>query len=553
VSPRTRPTMSLIVALLAMASLPSVAGAAGTDASPYGSVETGLALRSSRVAATAPLPAQPALTSRSRGARRAGRRGVAQPQAARPELAGARAEAAAATTSPGLLQNFNGVSSRDSAITNFGAEFEPPDQGLCVGNGFVVEMVNSAYTVYDESGQALAGPYNVNGPFNEGLTEFTSDPRCHYDAATHTWLAVILGIGPGEESSTIDVAVNTSGDPRKAWTSYKVDTTDTKRHGGHGRECPCFGDQPKLGIDASNLYITTDEFSILGPQFNGDQIYAFALKDLVAGAEAVHFAHFSKLTIGGAPANAVQPALTTGAAPAEYFMSSLDPTETAGDQVGVWAMTDVKAVAKGGVPKLSSVVLGSQPFAMPVPAEQKGSSTPIEGGDDRMQQTQFIDGRLWGELTTSLTVAGESPPRDGAAWFVAEPVLRSGLVGSGTRLVQQGYVAAPGSYFLYPALQVTHSGAGAMVGSLTSSKRFPSAAYATLSPAGAAFAPIQTAAPGTTNYSPEAERWGDYSWAVLDPAATSVWLATEYVPPKASQTPDGRRNWGTRVLQVPSG
>src|SRR5258708_27012951 len=35
-----------------------------------------------------------------------------------------------------ILSNFDGVSSLDSAITNFGAGFEPPDQGLCVGNGF---------------------------------------------------------------------------------------------------------------------------------------------------------------------------------------------------------------------------------------------------------------------------------------------------------------------------------------------------------------------------------------------------------------------------------
>ncbi|MDQ6722414.1 MAG: hypothetical protein M3003_16700, partial [Candidatus Dormibacteraeota bacterium] len=39
-----------------------------------------------------------------------------------------------------LLANFDGVSSLDSGLTNFGAEFEPPDQGLCAGNGFVVEM-----------------------------------------------------------------------------------------------------------------------------------------------------------------------------------------------------------------------------------------------------------------------------------------------------------------------------------------------------------------------------------------------------------------------------
>src|SRR3954451_1846793 len=52
-----------------------------------------------------------------------------------------------ATSPAGLVRNFNGVSSRDSAVTNFGAEFEPPDQGLCVGNGFVLEPVNSAFRV----------------------------------------------------------------------------------------------------------------------------------------------------------------------------------------------------------------------------------------------------------------------------------------------------------------------------------------------------------------------------------------------------------------------
>ena len=30
----------------------------------------------------------------------------------------------------------------------------------------------------------------------------------------------------------------------------------------------------------------------------------------------------------------------------------------------------------------------------------------------------------------------------------------------------------------------------------------------------------------------------------------SIWLATEYVPPKSSQTPDGLKNWGTRVMDV---
>src|SRR6266436_1061337 len=110
-----------------------------------------------------------------------------------------------ANTSGELVRNFNGVSSLDSAITNFGAEFEPPDQGLCVGNGFVVEMVNSAFRVYDVHGNSLAGPTNVNAPFHDGFKQFTSDPRCQYDASTNTWYAVILFLNNSFTGSRLEI------------------------------------------------------------------------------------------------------------------------------------------------------------------------------------------------------------------------------------------------------------------------------------------------------------------------------------------------------------
>jgi hypothetical protein len=451
------------------------------------------------------------------------------------------------------LANFNGVSSRDSAVTNFGLEFEPPDQGLCIGNGFVVEMVNSAYTVYDTSGKAIAGPFNVNGPFNEGLTEFTSDPRCYFDAAMNTWFATILAIGPGETASTLDIAVNSSGDPTTPWTTYKINTTGTGGAAGPKHPgCPCFGDQPTLGIDSENVYVTTNEFSLSSEKFNGAQVYAFAKKDLVSHSAAVHFVHFDKLSIGGALAASVQPALTSAASPAEYFLSSIDPTETFDQRVGVWAMTDRGAVAKGGIPKLSSLVLRSEAFGVPPKGEQKGSASLIDAGDDRMQQVQFNGGSVWGELDTSLTIAGDPTPRAGAAWFQIKPALEGVAIG-GAQIARQGYVGVPGNYVLYPALQVAPSGKAAMVMTLTGAKRFPSAAYATLGSAASSFGPLTVAAAGTTSYDPEATRWGDYSWAVKDPARASVWLATEYMPPKSSQTADGLRNWGTRVLEVPAG
>src|SRR6202022_4279510 len=129
-----------------------------------------------------------------------------------------------------LLQGFNGVSSRDSGITNFGAEFEPPDQGLCVGNGFVVEPVNSAYTIYRNNGTVVAGPFNVNKLFADGFKQFTSDPRCYYDKSTNTWFAIILFINSSNTAARTDIAVNTSGDPTTPWTVYRLDATYTGKN-----------------------------------------------------------------------------------------------------------------------------------------------------------------------------------------------------------------------------------------------------------------------------------------------------------------------------------
>ncbi len=543
--------LTVLSAAAILVVLPGAVGAEGTVSVSANAV-TGVATR----AATQTAALAPSTSVRSHGARRLPHTALA----AAPAVTAPSATASGLSTATSqLLANFNGTSSRDSAVTNFNQEFEPPDQGLCAGNNFVVDMVNSAYTIYKSTGAVVSGPFNVNGPFDEGLTEFTSDPRCYYDPTTNTWFATILFISGGDfgvsgNTSHLDIAVNSpngpavngnTGDPTNPWIVYQIDTTDP---GGNG--CPCFGDQPRIGIDSQNVYVTDDEFSISGPQFDGGEIYAFSKKDLVALKPNVHFVRFPHLTVGGTTPLAPQPALTTGNPSAEYFLGSLDPNGTFDQRLALWAMTNTSAVSNGGKPTLSSVVLNSEAYGVPPGAEQKGASSLIDSGDDRMQQTQFINGSIWGELTTALTIPGDSGERAGAAWFNVHPHLTSGKLDSASKVLEQGYVSVKGRYFIYPALQVVPDGGAVMVGTLSGSDLFPSAAYTTLTPTGTAFAPVQIAARGSTNYDPTASRWGDYSWAVMDPSGTSVWLATEYVPPKSSQTPDGIRNWGTRVMNV---
>jgi len=451
-----------------------------------------------------------------------------------------------------ILSNFDGVSSLDSAVTNFGLEFEPPDQGLCVGNGFVVEPVNSAYTIYKRDGSVVAGPFNVNVMFDEGLTEFTSDPRCHFDPSTHTWFAIILFISADNTNARTDIAVNTSGDPTTPWTVYHLDATDDGTNGTPVHVgCPCLGDQPLLGMDRENIYISTNEFSILGPQANGAQIYAVSKRDLIDGAANVHFVQFENLTIAGTMAMSVQPALNSPGQDAggEYFLQTIDPTQTVDNRLGVWALTHEEAVSDGAIPTLSSIVIDSLGFGVPPNAVQKGSASLLTSDDDRMQQVQFINGSLWGALNTALNVTGSSTQLSANAWFEIRPELRDSQIAAAT-ITRQGILASPGNFLLYPALQVAPDGEVAMVFTISGPTLFPSAAFARMSKGERSFGHITMAAPGSGPYAPTSTRWGDYSWAVADPNGKSIWLATEYIPPLDRQTVDGLQNWGTRVIEV---
>jgi hypothetical protein len=163
---------------------------------------------------------------------------------------------AAAAGSPQV--NVNGVSSLDSQVTNYNLKFEPPDQGLCKGNGFVLEVVNSAYRIYNTAGKSVRGPFNINDLFNVGGKEFTSDPRCWFDSASQTWFATVIFLNDTFTASALLVAVRHSPNPLGLWNEYAINTNDV------GNGCPCFADQSRIGMDQHNLYVTDDEFRSAG-------------------------------------------------------------------------------------------------------------------------------------------------------------------------------------------------------------------------------------------------------------------------------------------------
>src|SRR5262249_51925899 len=168
--------MAASLATIAAGLAPTVAQAAASGSSPSPAVThyTGTTGVARLVPRRTPALTTPAVTL-PRGVRRLPNGHFSATEAAPTAPASA---AAAATTTNSALVNFNGLSSRNSQFTNLELTFEPPDQGLCKGHGFVLEAVNSAYRIYNTAGKSLRGPFNINDLFNVGGKEFTSDPRC---------------------------------------------------------------------------------------------------------------------------------------------------------------------------------------------------------------------------------------------------------------------------------------------------------------------------------------------------------------------------------------
>jgi hypothetical protein len=514
-------------------------------------------------------------------------------------------------------------------------ELEPPDQGLCVGSGTVLETINSVFATYKTSGTMTSGPTSLTEFFTgqpqvvrapDGTATFygplLTDPRCYYDPGLQRFFMTITEIDQDPSTgalgthSSVLIAVSTSSSPTTSasdWHIYAidmsnagglaVDTEDGARVGSRTLPshpgCPCVGDQPMIGADEYGFYVTTNEYSILGSEFNGAQVFAFDKAALAEGTLRLQYVAGADkpLPLAEDVAYSLQPATSptagdwaTADGGTEYLLSTLDFNMTLDDRIAVWALTNTSSLASNEpAVELTSAVLSSEVYGQPPDAVQRSGSTPlativqqlfglknpnsksavkeelVAGNDDRMNQVVYADGHLWGAVNT-VVKTGNGPSHVGSAYFVVSPGVGTGGVGGS--ITSQGYLAVDQANLLFPSIGVTHDGKAVYTATLTGTGYYPSAVYATIdsgSGPGAVHVAAAGAGPddGYTGYPPNGGptgRWGDYSAAAADDSG-NVWVATEYIGQSctpaeflADQTCGGTRtvaaNWGTFVARV---
>ena len=494
-------------------------------------------------------------------------------------------------SNPVLGTNFDGLNLFNQRFANGGNQFtvEPPDQGLCAGNGFVLESVNDVLRVYHTDGTPATGVIDLNtfygyppaivrsGPNAGQDGPSITDPSCLYDQVINRFVQVVLTLdrvgttaalsGPNH----LDIAVSDTSDPTGSWTIFKLPVQNNGTEGTPDHHCTngfCLGDYPHIGADANGIYLTTNEFAVFGAGFFGAQVYAIGNTVLTSGTGNVVLFD----TLGFGPDGAgftVWPAQTPGNqfdtdnGGTEFFLSSRAVFSDDGTSTSIlqWTMTNTSSLNTANpTPSLDVTTIAVDEYAVPPLATQPAGNRPLgtciadttikpdcnttiagtashnnatfgppngklNANDSRMQQVSYANGKLWGALDTAVEVGGQE--RAGIAYYVINP--------NAHKVDLQGQAGIANTDLTYPAIGVTTSGRGVIAFTLTGDNNYPSAAFAGLD-AKVGMGNIQIAAAGAgpwdgfTSYvvfRSGRPRWGDYGAAAV--VGSDVWVASEYV------------------------
>jgi hypothetical protein len=339
-----------------------------------------------------------------------------------------------AKSNPQFNIGFQGLNFYQQRYARGGNQFsvEPPDQGMCAGNGYVLEAVNDVLNVYNTSGQSVLPdntatnivsgfPRNVNHAID--LNSFygyapainrstgvrgpeLTDPSCLYDSSTQRWFVVVLTLNTNPNGSLthvnhLDIAVSQTSNPAGGWNIYKVDVTNDGSNPDSSNACPCLGDYPHIGADSNGFYVTTNSYPWFGNGFDGAQIYAFSKAQLAAGAASINMQHIDTFGTVNVPSDAgstqpgftVWPAQSPGtssfnlnAGGTENFLSSNaadeannpvsgTPGPRTSTQLIVWTLINTSSLNSTPSLSLSSRVLNVNQYGVPPKQQQPGSGT----------------------------------------------------------------------------------------------------------------------------------------------------------------------------------
>ncbi len=140
----------------------------------------------------------------------------------------------------------------------------PPDQGLCGGNGFVMEAINDVLRVYDTLEESAKPAWSISTHSTDMLQRLfaqarsvpeITDPNCYFDQATQRWFLTVLTLDRVGTKSVTHIGHESPGhcsqhDRQPTGAIYHLSPAGCRMMARKARQThncaggPCLGDYP---------------------------------------------------------------------------------------------------------------------------------------------------------------------------------------------------------------------------------------------------------------------------------------------------------------------
>lgn len=400
----------------------------------------------------------------------------------------------------------------------------PPDCTMATGPQYVILSVNSSIAIYNKAGGAPVLQRTLTVWFSnviQGATIF--DPKLLFDQHTGRWVLLAVAVAQNPNKSVYLLSVSSTTNPLGPWRNYSLNAMNDG-----STATTNWADFPALGVDANNLYLTSNQFAF-GGGFQYAKIRVVPKAGPYSGGPATFFDFVKMKNPDNTAAFSIQPCHTFGAPQVEYLVNSRFPN---GNFLTVW-----RIAPSGASFTLTRTSVATAAYSLGPNAVQKGNNDPLNTGDVRVLHAVFRGDSIWCALTTAHNWSGASS-QAAIHWFQIRAAIPA--------LVQQGIYGAANLYYFYPACCPDANGNMIMVFSRCGSTEYGSIFYTgrkATDPLGA----LQSSAllkAGVANYvakdSGGRNRWGDYNGVCADPSnPKGIWFYSEFAA--------AVNTWGTWV------
>jgi len=448
------------------------------------------------------------------------------------------------------------VSSYPNVSPSFGGDYEtgltPPDTTGAIGPDRYIEAINTQFAIYDRTGLLVnGGSLSSLTGIPTGLFGYAlSDPQMMWDAKTQRYYyAAVYYDSLFFSDNGIAVGWSKTATPSSAgdFCQYAISL---------GSELP---DYPKLGDSSDFLLYGFNQFGNFASTYDGSAFVT--LNKPPAGTScpatsgfAVHNSGVLHNSDGSQAATPVPANLVDDANGAGYVVANADLSTTpSANFVSVYSVTTSGTDANGiPVPAISGPTNVAVPsYSMPANAPQQGSPNLLDTLDGRFEAAVAAVDPAHGNgiaVWTAHAVYGGAGTEE--RWYEIDPgagsLLQSGAASSGSLFIWNGAVS--------PDRANTGTGAAfgdsmAMSVSTSSTSSYPAIQYLWKNGTNAQSALtnlVQSSGPDV-DFSCTPCRWGDYSGASPDPAATGsvgkIWLANQYNLANGTTSSTAWRTW----------